>query len=156
MVREPVHLLAFDTSRQVIFFASFAAKFIEAGAFAPASRVFFAGKEGDSRWQEGIIQQAVRYIDDCYGADISLESTAEAIGVSRFYLSRLFKTHLGMNYSSYLVQKRVSVAEALLKARRLSNREIAELVGFRDPDYFGKVFKRQVGCTMTEYRNRIH
>ena len=36
----------------------------------------------------------------------------------------------------------------------MNNRDIAEYVGFRDPDYFGKVFKRTMGCTVSEYRER--
>ena len=113
-------------------------------------------RSDDSRWQEDIIEKATRYIEACYNTDITLETTAEAIGVSRFYLSRLFKTHLGMNYSAFLTEKRVGMAGTLLQTQGwLSNREIAERVGFHDPDYFGKVFKRQMGCTMTEYRDKI-
>lgn len=113
--------------------------------------------DSDKHWQDDIIEQAKRYIDVCYHADISLESTAEAIGVSKFYLSRLFKTRLGMNYSTYLTEKRVKRAETLMQTRRkLTNREIAELVGFKDPDYFGKVFKKQTGFTIKEYRDLIN
>ena len=109
----------------------------------------------DSRWQEDIIERARQYIDACYNTEISLESTAEAIGVSRFYLSRLFKTQLGTNYSAYLTERRVHMATLLVDTQReLTNRDIAEYVGFRDPDYFGKVFKKIVGCTITEYRER--
>ena len=109
----------------------------------------------DSRWQEDIIEKARQYVDACYNADISLESVAEAIGVSRFYLSRLFKTRLGMNYSAYLTDKRVRMAALLMDTQReLNNRDIAEYVGFRDPDYFGKVFKRTMGCTVSEYREK--
>ena len=109
----------------------------------------------DTRWQEDIIESAKRYIDACYNTDISLEGTAEAVGVSRFYLSRLFKTRLGMNYSAYLTERRVQMAALLMKSQKeLTNREIAERVGFRDPDYFGKVFKKQIGCTVSEYRER--
>ena len=113
-------------------------------------------RQSDSQSQENIIAQAVRYIDACYNTDISLETVAEAIGVSRFYLSRLFKTQLGTNYSAYLTEKRVKMAEALMQTRRrLTSREIAELVGFNDPDYFGKVFKKQTGLTIKEYRDKI-
>ena len=109
----------------------------------------------DSRWQEDIIENARQYVDACYNTDISLESVAEAIGVSRFYLSRLFKTKLGMNYSAYLTDKRVRMAALLMDTQReLNNRDIAEYVGFRDPDYFGKVFKRTMGCTVSEYREK--
>ena len=109
----------------------------------------------DSRWQEDIIEKARAYVDACYNTDISLESVAEAIGVSRFYLSRLFKTQLGMNYSAYLTEKRVRMAALLMDTQReLNNRDIAEYVGFRDPDYFGKVFKRTMGCTVSEYRDK--
>ena len=109
----------------------------------------------DSRWQEDIIEKARQYVDACYNTDISLESVAEAIGVSRFYLSRLFKTRLGMNYSAYLTDKRVRMAALLMDAQReLNNRDISEYVGFRDPDYFGKVFKRTMGCTVSEYREK--
>ena len=109
----------------------------------------------DSRWQEDIIEKARAYVDACYNTDISLEGVAEAIGVSRFYLSRLFKTQLGMNYSAYLTEKRVRMAALLMDTQReLNNRDIAEYVGFRDPDYFGKVFKRTMGCTVSEYRDK--
>ncbi len=112
-------------------------------------------QDSDSLWQEDVIQRARRYIDACYNAEISLEETAEAVGVSKFYLSRLFKLRLGTNYSTYLTEKRVHMAASLIEAQReLSNREIAERVGFRDPDYFGKVFKRAFGCTVSEYREK--
>lgn len=112
------------------------------------------GHRDDSRWQEDIIEKARQYIDACYNSDISLESTAEAIGVSKFYLSRLFKTQLGKNYSAYLTERRVYMATVLVNANReLNNRDIAEFVGFNDPDYFGKVFKRVMGMTITEYRD---
>ena len=112
-------------------------------------------QDSDSLWQEDVIQRARRYIDACYNTEISLEETAEAVGVSKFYLSRLFKLRLGTNYSTYLTEKRVHMAASLIEAQReLSNREIAERVGFRDPDYFGKVFKRAFGCTVSEYREK--
>ncbi len=110
-------------------------------------------RENEQHWQNDIIARAKQYIDACYSMDISLEGTAEAIGVSKFYLSRLFKTKLGMNYSAYLADRRVCKAALLMKARiDLTNREIAERVGFHDPDYFGKVFKKIMGCTVSEYR----
>ncbi len=113
------------------------------------------GRETDKRWQEDVITQAKQYIDVHYNTDISLDGVAEAVGVSRFYLSRLFKSRLGMNYQTYLTEQRIRIAAALIqKHKKLSNSEIAERVGFRDADYFGKVFKKLIGCTVSEYRNK--
>lgn len=109
--------------------------------------------DNDRHWQDDIIERAKRYIDACYGMDISLEGTAEAIGVSKFYLSRLFKSKLGTNYSAYLTDLRVQKATMLMNTQKdFANREIAERVGFKDPDYFGKVFKKIMGCTVSDYR----
>ena len=99
-----------------------------------------------------IVEQAERVISRHYMEDISLESTAEAIGVSQYYLSRLFKAERNVNFSAYLTELRIRKACAYLDGSDLSVREIAERTGFSNPDYFGKVFKKQMGCTVSEYR----
>ena len=51
------------------------------------------------------------------------------------------------------IEKRVRMAALLMDTQReLNNRDIAEYVGFRDPDYFGKVFKRLTGATPKQFR----
>ena len=113
-------------------------------------------QETDDNWQKDIISQAKHYIHSCYNSDISLESTAEAVGVSRFYLSRLFKSHLGMSFVAYLTEQRVRMAVTIMQSQpRRSIREVAERVGFHDPDYFGKVFKKLMGSTISDYRDQL-
>lgn len=72
-------------------------------------------------------------------------------------MSRLFKSRYGMNYMTYLTEQRIRIAAKLVqKQKKLSNSEIAERVGFRDADYFGKVFKKLIGYTVSEYREKQH
>lgn len=117
-------------------------------------RLIGAIAEQNADWQNTIVEKAKNIIHSHYCEDISLEGTAETIGVSQYYLSRLFKVKLGVNYSSYLTDLRIRKACILLEKQDLTIREIAERVGFNDPDYLGKVFKKVMGCTISEYRSR--
>ena len=85
--------------------------------------------------------------------DLSLEDVAEAINVSSFYLSRLFKEVKGENYINYLTDLRMKKARELLKNPRISIKEISSEVGFNDQNYFSRIFKNKFGMTPTEFRN---
>lgn len=97
------------------------------------------------------VEQAVEYIYRNYMEDISLEQGAELIGVSYTYLSREFKRETGMRFVEFLNHQRVNHAKSLLIRNEVSVRKIAELSGFRNYNYFFKVFKEIEGVTPSEF-----
>lgn len=100
------------------------------------------------------VRQALQYIGDNYAQDISLDTVAEQIGISPFYLSRLFKAERGETFVEYLTGVRMKAATRLAKETRLSIREIAERTGYGNPTYFCRVFKKYTGSTIGDLREQ--
>jgi two-component system response regulator YesN len=97
-----------------------------------------------------------QYITDNLKEDINLKDTAAKFNLSPYYFSRTFKKVFGYNFSDYLNLIRINKAKELLKDDSLSIKEICYLVGYSDPNYFSKVFKKYEGVTPTEYREKLH
>ncbi|MFE5317641.1 helix-turn-helix domain-containing protein [Paenibacillus sp. NPDC056579] len=98
------------------------------------------------------IQQLVSYLDEYYmNADLSLQSLAESYGISWSNFSGIFKKYVGVKPIDYLTQLRMNHAKSrLLQSVRME--EVAQQVGYRDPLYFSRTFKKNVGITPSEYR----
>ncbi len=100
------------------------------------------------------VQQALRYIDEHYASDLSLDMVAEHIGISPFYLSRLFRHQRGENFVEHLTAVRMKAAERLARETALSIKEIAARTGYPNTTYFCRVFKKSNGCTIGELREK--
>lgn len=105
--------------------------------------------------ESGYVGQALQYIEEHYAEDISLDLVAEKIGISPFYLSRLFKAERGESFVEYLTSVRMKNAVRLARETRLSIREIATRTGYASPTYFCRVFKKYTGSTIGDLRERI-
>jgi len=101
-----------------------------------------------------IVAASVEFIEKNYQLDLSVEDIAGAVHVSMYHLSRLFKQVKGMTLMEYLAYVRVKAARELLESTGLGIGHIAAEVGYPDPSYFCKVFKKIQGLTPSEYRRR--
>ena len=90
------------------------------------------------------------YIDRNYSQDISLETLAELFGLTESYMSRLFKTRIGVTFQAYLKQVRMEKAKELLLSGEDKISEIAKKTGYRSIQYFYLVFKQYYGITPAE------
>jgi AraC-like DNA-binding protein len=105
---------------------------------------------------EQIAQQALHYLSTQYAEPITIELMAEAFGYNRAYLSTLFKKHTGLTPATFLLRLRIDKARLLLRERQeLTIEQIASSVGFHDPLYFSKQFKRLYGMSPTDYRDAM-
>lgn len=95
------------------------------------------------------------YINENYHEPISLNMIAENIYLSPSYISDLFKKQTGENITDYLAKVRIEKAKILLKDLQIKSYEIGEMVGYKDPAYFSKVFKKVVGVSPNEYRSIV-
>ncbi len=101
------------------------------------------------------ILEIQRYIRNNYTSmNLSLQTIADKSGLSRTYLSSFFKKAMGKNINDYITQMRIDKAKELLKDCRMRTYEVARSVGYQDAHYFSTLFKRHVGCTPNEYRDR--
>ena len=77
---------------------------------------------------------------------------AAVLDITPEYLSTLFNREMGINFSVFLKQFRISHAKRMLKGTDRKVYEIANAVGYNDPKYFQRVFKEVVGVSPGEYR----
>lgn len=103
----------------------------------------------------GVIAKAMSYIDQNYSNNISLNDVAESINMSYFYFSRLFKESTGKSFSDYLTEYRIDKSIELMRDEQLSIKQISYDIGYNDPNYFSKIFKKLKGITPTDYRGRM-
>ena len=87
-------------------------------------------------------------------SDLSIGVIADKLSYNVKYLSHLFKTKMGLNYSEYLRNVRIKYAVSLLEYGIDSVKNIAFLSGFTDQAYFSAVFKKVVGVSPKEYKIR--
>lgn len=101
-----------------------------------------------------IIEKACKFIDANYRKDITLEETASFCGLSSFYFSKLFKKRKNITFIDYLTNRRIEEAKRLLMGTGLSIKEISREVGYNDPNYFTRVFRRVQSISPTSFRSK--
>jgi len=101
-----------------------------------------------------LVKQAAAYIQQNYTQSFSLEELAESIGVSRSYLSRIFKMDTGISPWDYLNRFRIQKAKELLLLTDESITAVAADVGYEDASYFSRVFLELAGCSPRAYRQQ--
>ncbi|TXK76751.1 response regulator [Paenibacillus sp. N3.4] len=99
------------------------------------------------------MEAAILYIHENYTDDqLSLQQVCNHIYMSMSYFSASFKTHTGETFIEYVTRVRLHTAKDLLASSFLKTYEIADKVGYSDPQYFSVIFKRHVGMTPKAYR----
>jgi len=102
-----------------------------------------------------IVRKVIDIVNEQLGnSELSLNQVAgEMLYMNADYLGKLFKKETGEKFSNYVVKARVKKATELWAANpEIKIFEMAEMLGFGDnPQYFSQVFKKQMGCTPSEY-----
>lgn len=100
------------------------------------------------------IAKACRYIENHLAEDLSLDTVASAIFVSKCYLCKIFKPFTGHSFSSYINEQRLVCARNLLLTTNDSVDKVAEQCGFRSSSYFSTAFKKGTGSSPQEFRRK--
>jgi two-component system response regulator YesN len=98
--------------------------------------------------------RALEFIDERYASSLQLADVATAAQVSPAYLSRLFGEQMGASFVDYLTELRIERAERLIREGGQSIKEIAFAVGYQDPNYFSKIFRKAVGMSPSMYAEK--
>jgi two-component system, response regulator YesN len=99
-----------------------------------------------------LFRSVEQYIKEHLNEELDLEKTAARFNLSIYYFSRTFKDILGYNFSDYINLVRIKKAKELLEKDEISIKEICYSVGYSDPNYFSKVFKKYEGVSPSEYK----
>ncbi len=99
-----------------------------------------------------MIGKALEYIKTNFKHNVSLDDVSRVVNVSSYYFSKVFKESMKENFIDYLTKLRIEEAKKLLGDKQISVKEICVEVGYGDPNYFSRIFKKYEGITPTEYR----
>lgn len=98
------------------------------------------------------VKEMLTFIHDHYMQAISVREIAAAAGICERECYRCFSHALDTTPTEYLIRHRIDAAMRLLRESSLSIAEVAAACGFTDAGYFGRVFRRIMGCTPGQYR----
>ena len=107
------------------------------------------------RESEKRINRALEVIYRSISTDISIDDLARECCLSSGHFSHLFKEIVGVSPHSYIIFLRMDKARELLLNTRLPIREVGELVGCPDQNYFSRLFKKHTGMSPSEFRKNI-
>jgi AraC family transcriptional regulator, regulatory protein of adaptative response / methylphosphotriester-DNA alkyltransferase methyltransferase len=104
------------------------------------------------RLRTTLLHEANDILEEEYASEISLDDVARRLASSRRQLQRAYAEIGGSTFRRHLTQVRMRKAAELLAAGRLSVREVAHRVGYRQPAQFAKAFRRHHGVAPSDFR----
>lgn len=105
--------------------------------------------------QDVYVRKALELIRTNYSRPINVKMIAASLGLSRSYLTFLFKERLKIGPQAYLIQFRIERACDFLRNPLLSIGDVARSVGYQDPLAFSKIFKKVKGVSPSQYRQNL-
>lgn len=103
---------------------------------------------------KGLLVQAKEYVTHHFQKTLTLEEVATQVNLSSYYLSKLFKEYFDKTFVEYLTELRIQKAKTYLLNGATPLKEIAINIGYKDPNYFSRVFKKETGLSPSEYRHK--
>lgn len=103
---------------------------------------------------KSVIGRACTFIQENFTRDITLNDVANHVFLNPIYFSSFFKKKTGEKYSDYISSLKLNRAKELLRDTDMKLHFVAEKSGFRDTNYFHKIFRAATGLTPSEYRNK--
>lgn len=111
-----------------------------------------SGYSLESREKKSIVNLIVKYLEENYTKEISLDSISKNMYLSPVYISKVFKEEMKDSPINYLIKIRLAKAKKLLSETKLPIKTVAKSVGYTDPYYFSKIFKKYYGFPPSKIR----
>lgn len=114
--------------------------------------IIFPSKES---LQNHLVISIKEYIEDHLEMNIRISEICTHLGYSKTYLSRIFHDACGETLANYIVLRKIDLAKTLVREQKMNFSEISEHLGFNNPQYFSRVFKRVTGMSPSEFRQTL-
>lgn len=113
-------------------------------------------RQTDRHAKHNILKPIECYILDNYTEPITHQSLSKRFGLTASYLSRLYREYKGQSPSEHLTSLRIHKAKEIIQANpTILTKEVAGLVGYSDPFYFSKIFKKISGLSPADYKKYV-
>ncbi len=100
------------------------------------------------------MNSVIDYIERNLKRGISLEDVANHVNISTYYLSKIFKKEVGVNFITYVTDRKMDMAKEMLVNTDVPVLNIALDLAYNEANYFSKAFKKKTGLTPSEYREK--
>ncbi|MBD3378994.1 MAG: helix-turn-helix domain-containing protein [Candidatus Omnitrophica bacterium] len=100
----------------------------------------------------GKIERVSRFIEKNFDKIVTLEDAAKRVGLSPKYLSRVYKEETGANFNEYYLSCKLKKADEMLTDTGYTIEQIADRLGYRNPESFIRIYKKHRGCTPSKIR----
>ena len=98
------------------------------------------------------MELALEYFNTNYNKDLNIDDYAASRGMSVSWFIRTFKQYAGTTPMQYIVALRITNAQMLLETTNYNITEIGQIVGYDNPLYFSRIFRKQKGMSPSDYR----
>ena len=102
-----------------------------------------------------IAEEIKNYIEKHYKDELGIQDVAGVLNYSEAYFCKIFRQCFDKSFTTYLMEYRINKAKELMMDLRYNIKDIGTEVGYRDSNYFSKIFKKAEGMTPTEFRQRV-
>lgn len=100
------------------------------------------------------MEEAAAYFNENYNRNISIEEYAACRGMSVSWFIRNFKKYTGTTPMQFVTSIRITNAQMLLETTNYAVNEISRIVGYDNPLYFSRLFRKQKGCSPSQCRKK--
>jgi two-component system response regulator YesN len=108
------------------------------------------------RKENAVLSNIICYIQDhVFDESVSLGSVSARFFINPSYLSRIITQQIGLSFVDFVNTLRIERAKNLLRNSDMKAYEISQIVGFVNPNYFSKCFKKYTGESISEYKNKF-
>lgn len=128
---------------------------VENWAYRKFEYIVHVVNEHHGKRTSNTVKRAIEYIEKNYTNEISLEEVSRHVGISPQHFSKIFKLETGSNYVDWIAKMRIEQAKNYLDEGNHTIKEICFLVGYKDPNYFSRIFKKMVGMSPSAYIRHV-
>jgi len=125
-----------------------------AGVAEEMLNIIFAELENRQLYSGDDLKKVLNYIDRNIKRGVTLDMAATYVGMSASYFSKFFKKYMGVNFITYVTDRKIEAAKDMLVNTDRPVVNIAYDLSYSETNYFSKTFKKKVGVTPTEYREQ--
>ena len=125
-----------------------------AGVTEEMLNIIFAELESRQLYSGDDLKKVLNYIDRNIKRGVTLDMAATYVGMSASYFSKFFKKYMGVNFITYVTDRKIEAAKDMLVNTDRPVVNIAYDLSYSETNYFSKTFKKKVGVTPTEYREQ--